>query len=119
MRPLEQAPGRAARFGPLEVARVHPLALVVELPDAVVPPGYVEAAHEEEVVAPRREVVERVGRTPEVHLVEELRRVGVRVAEQQPRADSARQSSYQHWRRAIVVNSSLVQGASGSRPISV
>ncbi len=83
VRPFEQAPRGAARLRPLEVARVHPLALVVELPDPVVPPGNVEATHEEEVVAPSREVVEGAGRPPEVHLVEELGRVGVRVAEEQ------------------------------------
>ena len=35
------------------------------------------------------------------------------------RAVSARKSSYQHWIRAMWVNSALVHGASGSRPISV
>ena len=64
VRPLEQAPGRAARFRPFEVALVHPLALVVELPDAVVPPGNVETAHDEEVVVPSCELVERVGGSP-------------------------------------------------------
>ena len=51
--------------------------------------------------------------------MEERRRERIGVAEEERAADTARQSSYQHWIRAMCVNSALVHGASGSRPSSV
>ena len=43
---LDQNPRWTARPGSLEVAVVHPAPLLVELPDAVVAPRNVQAAHE-------------------------------------------------------------------------
>ncbi len=98
---------------------MHPVPLLLELPDPVVLPRHLDPADEVEVVAPLEQLVEGVGRLAEVDLVEQRRRERVGVAEEDLARRAGEQSSYQHWIRAMWVNSSLVHGASGSRPISV
>ena len=73
LRPVHEHPRRPARPAPLEIAVVHPSALLLELPDPVVPPRHVEPADDEEVVAPLEEIVEGVGRLAEIDLVEDAR----------------------------------------------
>ena len=82
LRPFDEHPRRPARCRPLEVPLVHPVPLLLELPDPVVLPRHLDPAHEVEVVAPLEQLVEGVGRLAEVDLVEQRRRERVGVAEE-------------------------------------